>query len=304
MYRRFWHLKKRALTPSVLANVRAATFAILLLGTAVRAVFLALPPSTGLVVTIVFIAIVAGVVVLASAIEFVTRRSGARPELRDVYEIRQAVHRLDRFRDDARAARTRDDMKRLFGDFVQETLALACKALRHSRHIRISVMLPSDDSTEDCLRIRYVYPSAPISSVGAHESLPLHSDKDHPLPGSDIGAAGFAFRGVLFSVYVPWTKNRLGYWTLPVTNGELEYEEIGAIWVPDPPPERLKSLLAVPIVVEGRGDTLYPWGVVNYGSTRRDALGGADIYVCLVFANVLAQAFSITASASGRLEAS
>jgi len=300
MYQFLWRGKKRVIIPSVLSAIRKWSFALLLLGTAVRAVLLAFVPDSGNLATLVFLAAVAFLVVLASCVEHITRRAGERPELRDVLDIRDGLQGLDRFREAARAARSRDELMRLFDAFVVETLSLACKAVRHSKHVRISVMIPSEAEEDDCLRIEHVHPSAPDDSVGRDLVLPLRSTQQRVTALDGIGAAGFAYRGGSFSVYVPRTKDRQAYYVIPDTNGELSYDHIGPIWVPDTPRERLKSHLACPIFIDGE-DELLPWGVINYGSKRRDAFGGADYYVCAVFASLLAQAFSIANAMSGGL---
>jgi hypothetical protein len=303
MYRQCWRLKKHLLTPNVLAKIRSAAFALLLFGTAVRAIFFVLRLEEGKPLGVIFTAIVAALVVLACSVEFLTRRSGARPELRDVYEIRKALRRLDLFRGDARGASSLAELKRLFDDVVGDTLTLACKALRQSSSVRISVMLPSEEPSGEALCIDHIFPASPPNAPPlVRKSFPLPKKGSVSAPAGDIGAAGYAYLGGDYAVYVPWTRNRFGYWVVPVVNGDLAYNEIGAIWVPDTPPELLKSLLAVPIVVDER-DTLQPWGVINYGSLKRDAFGGADTYVCIVFASILAQAFSITTSASHRFGA-
>ena len=297
MYQFLWRTKKKILTPSILSAIRKWAFALLLLGTAIRAVLLVLAPGSSNLATLAFLAAVAFLVAVASCVEYVTRRAGARPELRDVLDIREGLQGLDRFREAARAARNRDELMRLFEAFVAGTLSLACKAVRHSKYVRISVMIPSEAEDEDCLHIQYVHPSAPDDTIGRDLVLPLHSSQQRVVALDGIGAAGFAYRGGSFSVYVPWTRDRFAYYVIPDTNGELSYDYIGPIWVPDAPRERLKSLLACPIFVDGV-DEILPWGVVNFGSKRRDAFGGADYYVCAVFASLLAQAFSIASSMS------
>jgi|GEM_PF-6309791 len=294
MYKTYWRAKTTILNPIIVGIVRSAAFALLLLSIAVRALLHAISPAESSLTFLVFITIFASLTVVACLIEFLTRSSGYRPELTDVYEIRKAILRLDKFRSDARACDSEATLTIYFDDFIDDLLALACKATRHPNKAQLVLMLPTEDDDE--LEVVHVHPAAPEGVVNIGLRLPLKPDVEKPGPEHGLGAAGFAYRA-LFSVYVPNTTSRVAYWVHSDTGGGVNFTEIGPIWVPEDP-ETSRSMIAVPIFVAGRDDCSYPWGVVNFGSPRRDAFGSSDFYVAAVFASLIAQAFSITTAKS------
>lgn len=294
MYRWYWRVKKKLFTPRVIGIVRNSAYALLLFSIAVRAALYKSSTQSPSESIGWFIAVFTGVTLLACAIEFFTRRSGYRPELRDVFEICQGILRLDKFRDDARNCISAETLQSFFDDFVDDILALACTATRHPDKARLILMLPEED--DEYLEVYHVHPKAPKGAVNLDLQLPLRYEVDEPGPEHGLGAAGFAFRA-LFSVYVPNTHSRRAYWVHSDNEGGITFSEIGPVWVPEMP-ETSKSMIAVPIYVAGRDDKSYPWGVVNFGSPRYDDFGSSDFYVAAAFASILAQAFEITATKS------
>lgn len=294
MQRWYWRAKHVLSSPNVIGAVRTAAFSLLLFSVAIRAALHITSTQQASESIVWFIVVFAGLTLLACAIEFVTRRSGYRPELIDVYEIWQGFLRLDKLRDDARNCESEETLQSFFDDFTNDILSLACKATRHPDKARLILMLPSED--EDYLEVFHVHPKAPKGAVNLDLRLPLRYEVDEPGPEHGLGAAGFAFRS-LFSVYVPYTRDRSAYWVHSDNEGGITFSEIGPIWVPESP-ETSKSMIAVPIYVAGRDDKSYPWGVVNFGSPRKDDFGSSDFYVAAAFASILAQAFEITATRS------
>jgi len=230
-------------------------------------------------------------IAVARLLLFLTLRSGSRPVLEDVHEVRKILRNLDIFRVKARGAK-KGDLGDLSFEFVRGIMKAACNAICHGQDIRASLMIEQQNR----LILADVWPPVPGADWSFSPSLPTKPDRKRKLtPKDQVGVAGFAFLG-LFGVYVPNVLARKGYWVSWAQSGRIEFSEIGSIWLESDAASRYQALLSAPVFIQKPEDEFNPWGVLNIECETRDPFGDADFHLACVFARVLAQAFEITRS--------
>ena len=288
-----WVVRQSLLKPRVVSLFRSAAYSLLLLGIAVQAGLEASRSSISYVRYI--IAGFAFLTLIACVLDFITKNRGVRPELHDLHALRVAQGELDSLRDDAKKIKAEPALQARLDAFVKNVLREACRAVCNKANVQAVLMMPRK-RREKVLRIVHVYPRTAV--VDPDFQLPLKLRVERLSPEDGVGAAGFAFRG-LCCVYVPNTQKLRGYWIRMLADGRIKYDPIGLIWVKEEK-ERCRSLVAVPIYVDAR-DEVYPFGVLNLESNYGNAFRTADFYLAHLFANVLAQGFSVTQPYSEKL---